>query len=377
MSRQADHDRALERLLRALPDEPAGTTAACIDAEQLAAWSDGGLSPTERASVDGHVASCGRCLAVLAALSDTADVGSVLQQGSAPTYDVGLTPRQWRWWRRPTRWLVPVGTAAAAVLIWMVIPARPPAPRFAPPTQVARDETAPSAPVPQRLEERFTNQAREAAPRQTPASPPPATLSKTTEAASLPAELDQRQRQEKSSQEAVALVEEPTAKPTDTAATQRAANTSQEALSDRMASVAAPASPPPASAPAGGATAALRRADAATIDIPSPDLTRRWRIRAGVVERTTTGGSAWIPAQTPNGAIVTTGASPSPNVCWLVGPDGTVLRTTDGTNFLAVNIAGAGTLASVHTTDANRAVVTAADRRTYTTSDGGRSWRAN
>jgi hypothetical protein len=359
VSRQSDHDRTLERLLRAMPEEPDGATAACVDAEQLAAWSDGSLSPAERASIDAHLASCARCLAMLAAFSDTAPEVSVsVHEGSVPLRERGQTPPLGLW-----RWVVPIGTAAAAVLIWMVLPARPPAPAFAPTAQVARDEAAPPAPVPQRLEERSADQTREKAPGQTPASPPPAALSKAGEPAGRSNEQDQGKRQEKSAQEAVSLVEE------------RAANAGQEALSDRTAATA-PAPPPAASAPA-ASVAGLRRFDAAMVDIPSPDSTHRWRIRAGLVERSTTGGSSWQLATIPTGAIVAGGTSPAPNVCWLIGPGGTVLRTTDGLTFEAVTIAGAGTLTSIRSTDATHATVTAGDGRIYSTSDGGRNWSAN
>ncbi len=291
---------------------------------------------------------------MLAAFSDTAPEGSALaHEGSVPAHEVGLTPREHG--QTPAvglwRWVVPIGTAAAAVLIWMVLPARPPAPAFAPTTQVARDEAAPPAPVPQRLEERSADQTREKAPSQTPASPPPAALSKAAEPTGRSNEQDQRQRQEKSAQEAVGLVEEPAAKARDTA-TQRAATANQEALSDRLGaapSAPAPAPPPPASAPA-ASVAALRRADAAMVDIPSPDSAHRWRIRAGLVERSTTGGSSWQLATIPTGAIVAGGTSPAPNVCWLIGPGGTVLRTTDGLTFEAVAIAGAGD-ADIHSRD--------------------------
>ena len=110
------------------------------------------------------------------------------------------------------------------------------------------------------------------------------------------------------------------------------------------------------------------------VEIPSPDSARRWRIRGGLVERSTTGGSSWQLATIPTGAIVDGGTSPAPNVCWLIGPGGTVLRTTDGLTFEAVAIAGAGTLTSIRATDATHAAVTAADGRIYSTSDAGRSW---
>jgi hypothetical protein len=352
-----------------MPEEPAGTTA-CVDAEQLAAWSDGALSPAERTSIEAHLASCARCLSMLAAFSDAAHEGSVsVHEGVVPLREPEQPPRGPGLWR----WVVPIGTAAAAVVICLVIPARPPAPDFSPTNNVARDEAASSAPAPQRLDERPAYQGRESTPRQAPASPPPAALSKAADPASR-FEQDQRQRQEKAEQEAVSLTEEPAAKARE-AAPKLAAN---EALSDRLGAAAgaraqAPAPPPPTPAPA-PSVAALRRADAATIDIASPDPARRWRIRVGLVERTTAGGSTWQQATIPSGAIVTGGASPAPDVCWLVGPSGTVLRTTDGLTFEAMSIAGAGTLTSIRATDATHASVTADDGRTYSTSDGGRSW---
>jgi photosystem II stability/assembly factor-like uncharacterized protein len=62
-------------------------------------------------------------------------------------------------------------------------------------------------------------------------------------------------------------------------------------------------------------------------------------------------------------------------VCWLIGPSGLVLRTTDGASFSAVNIPGAGALVSVRAEDASRATITAADGRTFATVDGGTTWK--
>jgi anti-sigma factor RsiW len=42
------------------------TSFACIDAETLAAWADGGLSKDEAALVEVHLADCERCTAMLA-----------------------------------------------------------------------------------------------------------------------------------------------------------------------------------------------------------------------------------------------------------------------------------------------------------------------
>jgi photosystem II stability/assembly factor-like uncharacterized protein len=117
------------------------------------------------------------------------------------------------------------------------------------------------------------------------------------------------------------------------------------------------------------------RVEASPVEIRSPDSARRWQIRGALVERSTNGGSSWQPATTPAGAVVTTGTSPAADVCWLVGPNGTVLRTTNGSRFEAANIPGAGTLVSAQATDADHATVRAADGRVYVTEDGGKSWK--
>ena len=45
----------------------------CIDAETLAAWSDGALSVGEAAEVELHLSNCARCQAVLAAFVRTSE----------------------------------------------------------------------------------------------------------------------------------------------------------------------------------------------------------------------------------------------------------------------------------------------------------------
>jgi photosystem II stability/assembly factor-like uncharacterized protein len=116
------------------------------------------------------------------------------------------------------------------------------------------------------------------------------------------------------------------------------------------------------------------RADVAPIEIRSPDQAYRWRIRGAVVERSTNAGSTWQSATIPAGAVISAGTSPAADVCWLVGPNGTVLRTTNGSRFEAANVPGTVALVAVQATDAQRATVRAADGRTYVTTDGGKTW---
>ncbi len=62
-------------------------------------------------------------------------------------------------------------------------------------------------------------------------------------------------------------------------------------------------------------------------------------------------------------------------MCWLVGAAGTVLRTADGHTFERVSFPVATKLSAVTAIDADRATVTTADGRVFTTTDGGRTWQ--
>jgi photosystem II stability/assembly factor-like uncharacterized protein len=100
----------------------------------------------------------------------------------------------------------------------------------------------------------------------------------------------------------------------------------------------------------------------------------QWRVNGALVERTTDGGSTWAAGgSVPVGAI-TSGSAPSATVCWLVGREGTVLRTTDGINWQRVNFPEQVDLVAVGAVSAQTATVTAADGRVFATANGGQSW---
>lgn len=109
-------------------------------------------------------------------------------------------------------------------------------------------------------------------------------------------------------------------------------------------------------------------------EIRSPDPLRRWRVVAGRVERSTDGGSTWIAQDRGSAAAVTAGASPSPDVCWLVGRAGTVLLTTDGRRWQRLRFPEVVDLVAIRATDAATATVVTADGRSYTTKDAGLTW---
>jgi hypothetical protein len=114
---------------------------------------------------------------------------------------------------------------------------------------------------------------------------------------------------------------------------------------------------------------------AAPIEITSPDPTVRWRIgAAGLVERSTNGGTTWDTVPAGARADLTAGASPSPLVCWIVGREGTVRVSTDGRSLRQVSFPEKVDLAAVQATDARTATITTADARRFRTTDGGVTW---
>lgn len=145
MSDQRDRDRLLEgALTRELRATAAPATDACLDAETMAAWTDGGLDSQAIAMAEAHASTCERCQALLATIVRTVPVAAVAEPRTA---------RLWRWW------LAPLAASAAAVTLWMVVPQEtyvaPPSPAVtapaaeaaAPGAEAARQEAPPSAPA--------------------------------------------------------------------------------------------------------------------------------------------------------------------------------------------------------------------------------------
>jgi hypothetical protein len=84
-------------------------TPDCPDELAIADFADGRLTPHSREPVVAHLLTCARCRALVKATSDLA------------TNEAGLTPPAARRWRR---WSFPVGLAAAAALVLLLVPRR-------------------------------------------------------------------------------------------------------------------------------------------------------------------------------------------------------------------------------------------------------------
>jgi hypothetical protein len=411
-----DRDRVVEQLLKgAAGDLLAGPGPDCVDAEALAAWSDGGLDTAGARRIERHLATCGHCQAMLAAF---ARAGVEVP-----------APGRVTWGRR---WLVPIGVAAAAAAaIWVLVPRRAPSPAVE--RSIAMNEPPAPAPpppevslppkltMPEGLPSSFDGQldypsmdkaasakasaaatpapaasplpvATPAAPSALPAPPAPVTSG---------APLIQAQSGERSFAVSSTQTENlPVSRGTFPGVTAMvpggaaAEGSSREArpggagqnnvVMDGIsaADVVAPArvvsefvaGEPGGVEPGPGQSAVPDGA------VPEPTATApptRWRVLAdGRVQRSLTAGAAWDAMAIDASLRLTAGSAPSPMVCWLVGPSGVVLRATDRLHFERLTFPEMVDLVAVRAVNGQDASVTTRDGRVFATSDGGTTWRA-
>ena len=344
-----------------------------FDAERLAAFADGSLSREERAAAEAHAADCPRCLHLLAAMARTAD--------PAATRSRGL-------WRMPVvlRWGVPLLAGAAALALWINVRPRPSV--ETPATEVSQRAVASPAASPSR-----------------PASPEPspqeqevdALKSQTVEKRQVAAPV---QTQARTDQQPV-RTEQVRAKgaPSASASAPLPAPLSDQDLRQLPAPTvprpAAPAATPVATpgnaaavpAPTPPDTSARFRADEAiaetvtitrsvdvTLEIVSPDTSRRWRVAGKTIQRSTDAGKTWSTERVPLQSEIVAGASPSPLVAWFVGRGGYILLTTGTNQWRRVIFVESADLSSVRARSEREAEVTTSDGRVFATADGGRTW---
>lgn len=330
-----DRDAIIDRLLAgAMPRGSAEASAACLDTDTLAAWADDALTATERAAAETHAADCARCQAMLSAM---------VKSAPAPDAAVPAMSSSFRWRLPSIRWLIPTAAVAAAVLVWMMAPA-PTGPAVARPA----------------------SELAKAAPAQTPAD---AVVPSTA--------LDRSARRDRQS---VAQPDELKADKKNVAtphADALADAPSREARLEKTQSAEAAAPATAAAAPPRAVASARAFASGApeTV-IVSSNPASRWRIlQGGAVQRSSDGGATWQMQDSGVSDTLSAGASPSPSVCWLVGPGGIVLLSTDGRSWKQLAFPEAVPLVAVRATDDKAASVTTADGREFVTDDGGLTWR--
>ena len=367
-NQKPDRDATIDRLLagRAVrsPGDTPNRADTCLDADTLAAWADDALDAGALAAAEAHAADCARCQAMLAAMARTTPLAPA--QAVAP------------WWKPAFRWLVPLTAAVTAVLVWTIVPPRdgrvtvhqvsesadatPPPSVATPPS--SRDEpaavggvppTSAVTPTPRRetqtlAEAKEVDRSRQAADAEAnKKGAAPADASALADATTRNADLSRRSAQGAKAEGATADARADRARSAENAA-------------------AAPAAPAPPMA---------RRFSfgAPETVIVSSNPASRWRIlQGGQVQRSADGGATWQTQTTGVSDTLTGGSSPSPSVCWLVGPRGIVLRTTDGRSWTRIPFPEAVPLTSIRATDDQTATVTTEDGRQFATEDGGRRW---
>jgi len=361
---KTDRDVPMDRLLAAALNARAGsaTDGGCLDAETLAAWADEALDARERASAEAHAADCARCQALLAAMVKTRPPAAEARS----------------WWRVPAfGWLIPVTVAATALVIWIAVPNRVPVQISDGGAQAVDQVTAPQAPAPRSapLESAPLEDAKAQTP---PGGSPQSQVAKELGRSVAPPSVDLRERRKEEALEKDAFRTEGAA-----------AKALSEAVSVAPAAPSAGAAPAPArepapsqsadantmraAAPASARVSAFANAPEALVVSSNPS-TRFRLLRGGNVQRSADAGATWRTETTGATETLTAGASPSPSVCWLIGPSGTVLLSTDGRSWRRVAFPETVDLRSVAATDHENATVTAADGRVFVTTDGGRTW---
>ncbi len=342
MREKTDRDASVDRLLAGAMKAraEAATQRPCLDADTLAAWADEALDARERAGAEAHAADCVRCQALLAAMVRT-----------LPLAAAAKSP-----WRLPALgWLVPFTVAATALVIWVAVPSREPA-KISDGGAEAVDQSAPAR-VPPSVAAPLADAKAKAS---SAVEPPREVAGRQDIAAPASASDDLRERRE--------IV------PLDKAAS--SAPAIANALSEAVTAGAVPAGgaaggllAPPAAA------RALAFASAPERIIVSSNPSTRFRVlRGGGVQRSADAGATWRTEVTGTTETLTAGSSPSPSVCWLVGPAGMVLLSTDGRSWRRLAFPEAFDLRSVDATDEESATVTTADGRAFVTTDAGRTW---
>jgi hypothetical protein len=337
-----------------------------LDAETVAAWIDGGLDAASLAAAEAHASNCDRCQMLLATVVRTlpADEAGGLKAAATPE-----TASLWRWW------FAPLAATAAAVILWVVVPQEVMQPPLSPAPQsdVAQAPSAPAASA------RSSAAPDVAEPAAKPA-PPPAGDARFADAPSTTAGKEQQ-----SEAKALADVQSNRADAAGVRERQEKREASAEMAEAPRAAAPPPSTPAVAAAPAEpardatasaqlGAASQLRKQIAA-LEFASPDASHRWRVSAGALEFSRDAGRTWTTAPVGDAGGLVAGASPAPQVAWIVGRRGLVLLTTDGTNFTRLLFPESVDLTAVAPVDAQRAIVTTIDGRTFETDDSGRNWR--
>ena len=431
-------DRTDPRLQRALRERLAAPRGDCPDPERVAAWSEGALAPADAAALETHLADCSRCQAVIASFAATEGVESAPVVAN-PGRVVPFTARQAMKWALPLAAGIAatfgVWTMTRDTVIDVVAPADrsaaessqalgTPVPPYTPPAapspapaaqsgspaserrpaerdaaktsvDLLRDRPASANPQGQMTPvatPTFRTAASPPPPPPAVVSPPPARpdprastitgLPQSTINVTIDGVVKPGARQD--AVEALALEAKPIAQFASSAIGGVAERTAANAVGGTTAGASGTTTGRAAGGGrgggggrAGGGAGVARVSAPDLLKAETTDLPAHWRIFVGNrVERSRDNGLTWtaikIDSSLPS---ITNGAAPAGQICWLIGARGLVLVSADATTFTRVAPPAEVDLVSIQAADERSAVVTAADGRTFTTIDGGKTWK--
>lgn len=392
-----ERDTQMEALLRmALTGEHRPPSSACLDAEVLAAWADGGLAEPERAAAEAHAAGCAQCQAMMASMVRSLPAEAAIDAARSPL-------------RRWMMFLTPAMAGAVAVVVWIAVgrnadrqlatpiastPAATTADRSvaAPPAELPAEPAPPSsAATPQQAPKasaRRVDELRKA--------PSPEVLRETVQVASerdraaVVVTTDPANRMEvkdRKTEFATATPPPAAAEPLPRAADargyippQQQANQSPNQQANQQAQGMLDAR---IAAGRGGreetqlVAAQAARSFLSPQTIVAPNGVTRWRVGGGSrIEHSADSGQTWATQYDAGaGVSLVAGTAVSATVAWIVGRDGVVFVTADGRTWTRTAVPGTPDLTAVTAADALAATVLTADGRRFTTADGGRTWK--
>jgi len=123
-------------------------------------------------------------------------------------------------------------------------------------------------------------------------------------------------------------------------------------------------------------TSRFKQDQSKPIVIPTPDASIFWRVAGSdEIQFSRDVGATWQAQLTEPQLRLAAGIAPTSKICWVVGSGGAILRTEDGETWQRVKSPTPEDLVSVVAQDAIVATITTTDGSTFTTKDGGRSWK--
>lgn len=386
------------KLREQLQSEPSG----CPDVEILSAYFERTLSASERMVCESHLMTCPRCqlfVAELARLSEADERPVIVGEPE-------IAVEEETGWRFRLAWVAPVLVILIVGGVWYAEKIRN---YIRPPEETTMEEPTPAATPPAREAAKSKDHqlaatpplksaegapmAREEQKEQVAAAAPPAT-------APGPAEGQQPTGSgitikgavpETAPGAAVGGIAAPSerdrlaASAAETRVLQIPAGPRPAEAANRAIAAAPPSATPEAARKSGRDTQALaKQATGAkpsaltnyTIQGYTPAYHAKWRVgRGGLIQKYDT-DHGWI--NVPSGAQVdlfnVTFANPT--VGWIVGHEGTVLRTTDGgINWSRVSSPTSEDLVRVSAIGDQKAQVMSRSGRAFVTNDAGRSWK--